>query len=502
MAPSIGAVELPQLGLFDQKGNNLLSEDTRGDVLISKQVLLANLQGAGFDAQLVDLKNGDQQEEYGQVRWRNTGLTKVYYGRRISSLDSSEYDAWAVTNNFSQYREVACMTVKHLAGKGRPVVIGGSDAIAAPHVYLAAGASAVVLDKSGAANAPIMDYVLGRTPREELAGVILAENDTVIQPPPRIRRALSPQDWPLPTLSVAEQCSGNGYKDLPLPEKPTVVGSIFTDIGCDRKCDFCQTPTYRLGYRPMSPERVSQWLAVQKEIGAKVIVNVADQFLGRVLKKGGREEVLEIMKNIREQGFSIVWPNGLEFKKTTLGRGIERKEGTDFTPDEEIIQALWGWDGKVGCHFAYLPAERPVVGREDYAKLLPWKQHCEIMKAIARTGIPYVRYGVIIGFPDDSDETILHLEEAISELYEELTAINPSLGFQVAPFSISPIPGTPQAEKIRNSGLIRIDDPSMFGSVWTPVVDTHHLSYGEVADWQMRLTKIGSRYIQDGSSRT
>jgi len=496
MKSTIGLVELPQLGLFNPEGQNLLSEDTRGDVLISKQVLLASLQAAGFDAQLVDLKNGDYQEEYGKVTWRDAEHTKVYYGKKIEGLDPLDCDAWGITNNFSQYREVACMTIKHLASKGRPVVIGGSDVIAEPQPYLAAGASAIVLDKSGAANAPIMDLMLGRTPRDELSGVILAEGN---QPSPRSKKVLSPQDWPLPTASIVNQCLGTKYKDLPLPEKNSLVGSVFTDIGCDRKCDFCQTPNYRLGYRAMSPERVLQWLELQKQAGARVIVNVADQFLGRVVKKGGREEVLEIMKSIRDLGFAIVWPNGLELKKTTLGRGINRKEGLDFTPDEELIQALWGWDGKVGCHFAYLPAERPVFGRENYAKLLPWQEHCEIMKAIVRTGVPYVRYGVIIGFADDNDETLSRLEEAIWGLYEELIKINPSLGFQVASFSISPIPGTPQADTLRESELLRINDPSIFGSVWTPTVNTHYLSYGEIADWQKRLALIGrSRYLADG----
>jgi len=64
------------------------------------------------------------------------------------------------------------------------------------------------------------------------------------------------------------------------------------------------------------------------------------------------------MKSIRGQGFSIIWPNGLELKKTTRGRGINRKEGMDLTPDEELINALWGWDGKVGFYLAYVPAER------------------------------------------------------------------------------------------------------------------------------------------------
>jgi hypothetical protein len=64
------------------------------------------------------------------------------------------------------------------------------------------------------------------------------------------------------------------------------------------------------------------------------------------------------------------WPNGLELRKTTLGSG-RNYESTDLRPDEELIQALFGWDGKVGCPLAYIPAERPVFGREAYKKLLP-----------------------------------------------------------------------------------------------------------------------------------
>jgi hypothetical protein len=252
----------------------------------------------------------------------------------------------------------------------------------------------------------------------------------------------------------------------------------------------------------MSPSRTLQWYKIQKEAGAKLINSASDQFLGRIIKKGGREDVLEIMQGIRDLGMSFFWSNGLELKKATLGRGINRKEGMNFIPDEELINALWGWDGKVGCYLAYVPAERPIFGQENYTKLLPWQEHCEMLKAITRAGVLYIRYGVIIGFADDSQETLLRLEEAISVLYEELIAINPSVNFQVSPFTISPIPGTPQSDQLRSSKLLRFDEPTIFGNLWTPAVDTHYLSYKEIANWQMRLAKIGkSRYMEDGSFR-
>ncbi len=484
--PTVGLVELPELGLFDSEGKNRAS-GRKGSALISKQVLLADLQAKGFDAQLVNLKSGNDQVEYGKVIWGGDELTKVYLGNRITNLDPQAYDVWGVTSNFSQYREVVAMTIQHLASQGRPVVIGGSDAFAEPHFYLKAGATAVVLDQSGAANGPILDYVLGNTPREELSEVMLADG----KPLPRRGRPFGPELWALPEPAVVKQCLGTEYWSFEFPDTLLPIGSVFTDIGCDRQCDFCQTPQYRLGYRAMSPARALQWFAAQKDAGAGAVIGSSDQFLARILKPGGRADILQIMKGIRELGIAILWPNGLELKKVTLGRGINR--GTpDLTPDEELIAALWGWDGKVGCFHAYIPAERPVFGRENYKKLLPWQEHCEVVKAIVRTGVPNLTYGVIIGFADENKESLLRLEEAILTLYADLLAINPSLRFQVAPFAIFPIPGTPQWTELHQSGLLQFEDPSIFGGLWTPSVNTRYLNYQRIAEWQIRLLQIGS----------
>lgn len=483
---SVGLVELPELGLFDQEGRNRASV-RRGSTLISKQVLLANLQGHGYDAQLVNLKDGDYEGEYGEVTWGGSKLTKAYVGRDISALDAADYDVWGVTCNFSQHREVACMVIRHLARPGKPVIVGGSDAIAEPESYLQAGASAIVTDKSGGANRPIIEYVLGNYPKEELAGVILAGGSVALK---RIQ-PLRPEDWPLPSVEVARSCLGTDYWSAEFPDGLMPIGSVFSDIGCDRACDFCQTPNYGLGFRRMSPNRTLEWLARQKEAGAKSVVGSSDQFMARVLREGGREEVLEIMRGARELGLAMLWPNGLELRKATVGRGLNRP-GTDLAPDEELINAVWGWDGKAGTFHAYMPAERPVVGRENYAKLLPWLEHCELLRAIVRSGLPALSYGVIIGFEDDTEDSLLRLEEAIQEIHAALTSINPQLIFQVSSFAISPIPGTGQGKLLRESGLLRFDDPALFGGLWTPSVDTRTLSYARIAEWQIRLLNIGT----------
>ena len=68
--PTIGLLELPELGLFDPNGKNWLA-DRRGTALISKQVLLAHLQASGFEVQLLNLRKGEHQEAFGKVSWND-----------------------------------------------------------------------------------------------------------------------------------------------------------------------------------------------------------------------------------------------------------------------------------------------------------------------------------------------------------------------------------------------------------------------------------------------
>jgi len=477
--PTIGLVEVPATGLYDSDGKNWTSL-YRHRSLISKQVLIPDLQAGGFDAKLVNLRDDYYSEEFGQVSWKGMTLKKTYVGGKISDVDPQGFDAWGVTVNFSQDRQVTCQVIEHLSKGGRPIVVGGSDALAEPQHYLKAGATAVVQDKSGGANWALFDYVLGKTPREELSGAIFANGKQY----PRKTKAKSPEEWSLPSLEVAKECLGT----LPNVQGKVPVGSLVADIGCDRTCDFCMTPTYGTGYRRMSPETALKWLDIQKQAGAVSINIGSDQFLARGLFPEGREEILAITNGAREIGVSLMWPNGLELRKTTLGSG-RNYESSDLRPDEELIQALFGWDGRVGCPLAYIPAERPVFGREAYKKLVPWREHCTLMKSVVRTGVPVITYGIIIGLPDDDKDDLLRLEEAISDLVDELVEINPQLEFQTSCYSIIPLPGTPQSFNLRKAGLLQFEDTCLWG-VWTTTSNTHHLTYEQVSDWQIRLSNI------------
>jgi hypothetical protein len=127
-APTIGLVEVPATGLYDAEGRNWTSL-YRHRSLISKQVLVPDLRAGGFDAQLVNLRDANYSEVFGEVEWKGMTLRKTYVGGQISAVDPHAFDAWGVTVNFSQDRQVSCMLIEHLAKGGRPVVVGGSDAV-------------------------------------------------------------------------------------------------------------------------------------------------------------------------------------------------------------------------------------------------------------------------------------------------------------------------------------------------------------------------------------
>ena len=480
---TVGLIEVPNIALYDSQGANRAPRPNR-NVLISKQVLMSNLEAGGFEVRLYNLKAGDWEHAYGEVPWKDGKLIKAMVGTDYRTISPDECDVWGVTCNFQQHRNSARLIMQHLGGTGHPVIAGGSDVIAEPQLYLEAGADAVVLDKSGAANWAVIDCLTGRSPRGELSGVLFRDGRRV---PLRIRPT-TPEQWALPSSEIAQQCMGMDYWANSTPAELTPIGSVVTDIGCDRKCDFCQTPGYRLGYKAMSPQVIVDWFRSQKDAGARSVVFSPDQFLARLLWDNGRDDILEAMAGIRGLDLSWMWPNGLELRKMTWGRGYA---DADLTPDEELLNALIGWQGGKGCFHLYVPAERPLNGRENYSKLLPWREHCDMMKAVVRTGVPALTYGCIIGFEDDSDESLSQLEEGVGTLFEELRTINPALDVQVAAYALSPIPGTPQAAKVHSSGLVRFFDPEMLGGLWAPCMDTRYLSYEQVSEWQRRLLRIG-----------
>jgi|GEM_PF-6851165 len=48
--PTIGIIEIPDLGLIDSSGKDWLTHNSKGSILISKQILFSNLCSSEFNA--------------------------------------------------------------------------------------------------------------------------------------------------------------------------------------------------------------------------------------------------------------------------------------------------------------------------------------------------------------------------------------------------------------------------------------------------------------------
>ncbi len=476
MKTTIGLIELPAIKLLDPSGRNWTAF-RKEEPLGSKQILAGSLQ-KHFKVTLVNLKQGNDCIEIGEVKWRQTDLRKMVVGNDWKKLAPKQYDVWAVTINYLQEREVACAIVSYLASHGAKVIVGGSDAFAEPDPYISAGATAIVMDKSGASNIAAIQIVMGIKPTASSFNLRVGDK-TVKSGNPR----LHPEEWEIPSVDFVKKTLGYEYWEGGLEEKLKPIGTVVLDHGCDRHCDFCETPNYKLSYQYMSPKKALEWVKLQKKAGAKSFICLSDQFLGRILYPNGRADILKITNGFREIGLPVLWGNGLDLSKVTLGYG----RNSDTRPDIELVEAIWGWNGKVGCAQTYIPAERPVEGKKAYAKLLDWQSHVEILKAIVGAGVPDISYGVIVGLPNDDHNSLSRLLKAMLELKSQLKKINPALKFRVTPFAVRPIPGTPMTRQLQQMDLIRFSDPAILGGFWTACADTHFISYEEVSDWQLKI---------------
>lgn len=474
----IGLIELPRLKLLDGNGRNFTAWRTE-DPLLSKMVLGGSLM-YDFEIELFNLKRGSDQIDLGTVQYGDVLLRKIVQGYDWMKLPVAHCDVWGVTVSFLQEREIACHVIRHLSSSGATVVVGGSDALAEPDPYLEAGATLVVTDKSGGSNVAAIKLALG-LPVSEPFSVKMKQG-----PRHEGKPRLHPNDWKLPGVDYARQVLGREGWDVRFPEHLAPVGAMIFDQGCDRKCDFCQTPTYGLGYQAMSPSRALEWVQLLKNAGAKSLICGSDQFLGRILWPEGRSDILKIVSGLREIETPVFWSSGLELAKATLGRGF--KNG-DTRPDNKLVDALWGWNGKVGCAQSYIPAERPHEGTKSYAKLLDWREHVVLLETIATTGVPELYYGIIIGLKHDSNDSMAYLLDAVVELKERVRRVNPRIRFRATPFSVRPIPGTSLSREMHRSGLLKFTDPAILGGFMTACADTEHMSFQDVSRWQMRITE-------------
>lgn len=304
-------------------------------------------------------------------------------------------DAVAIPVNFRSAQNIAFWLISELKREAPDlkIIVGGSDVFADPEPYLQAGADAVVLNKRGGTNKAVLEAVFdGKLPNGNLFGleraikvipgtgrpdfIVYRGSERVwykmlqtlkpskyIQVEPKLPIHSPTQPYldeyqPIPSDDILETSLGTVYWECSKAVLAEIVnearisednvlnaqiiksfregneikiGSLRLDDGCDHSCNFCQTSTYGDAYLEQSVGHSLAWAEAYKRVGADGFVIISDQYLGRVLRLGGRQRAIDIANGIKDRGLAILWGNGLEINKMTKARGIGVKDiGINF----------------------------------------------------------------------------------------------------------------------------------------------------------------------------
>ena len=199
--------------------------------------------------------------------------------------------------------------------------------------------------------------------------------------------------------------------------------SIITSRGCPFNCDFCSKPVFGSSLRQRTPENILQEIKQALSLGYTKIYFQDDCFTI------SRKRLLDFCNLVLDEGLSFEW------------ECLSRVDGLD----SELANLM----KKAGCSKIYFGLES---GNDKILKLM--NKEVDLSKgrdAVKTAGEAGIKTGAffIIGYPDETDDTVLDTINYASSL--PLDYLSFSLPY--------PIPGTGLYEKTRENLKEEIAEP-------------------------------------------
>lgn len=450
---------------------------------ISQLMLAAIIEHNFPDARvrIVDMKTlASREVKYKEIPYGNKTIEVYRVGTPFSEIEDliSSSDALIFTSNFTQEAGVIGDLIE-FGKRVNPQVkvwVGGSDAMVQRgevdrHRYFYERGADYIAEGDGEITLP--DLMRGQTPARN---PILSDFDHA--PDPALH------------LVNLHDCIESHEGGLPAGVTPPLM-YLETSRGCRQSCDFCSTPFTKGKYRYMSQQRIERVLQHFLDYGIRTLLLIEDNILSRLDLPEGRAEVLRWFATMREKNFVWEFANGVEIGK------LEK----DGVLDEELIEAMFGYDGKAGCYRSYIPLERIDVADLPYRKLKAFDVQKHILLSIARKGTALLNLGVIIGNPEESATSLSRTETKMIELKNDILDCSAGRTFAFANIFLHiPICGTNDYRRFHREGRLAYDidiHPELY-NFYTSIIRGENFSYTDLTEIRRDMaSRINGHSLMD-----
>jgi len=476
--------------------------------------LEAGLTNLGYDVntEIINMKLGNAIEQRkGVINLEGLTLENYILGIPFESIDDQirQTHVLGLTSNFSYSSGIVADFIRH-AKKINPgviIVVGGADASVRQEYYLSGGADAIIIGEGENNGHFVIDALLQGKSLQNIARVAFRNNNGIVKTIEGIGNdPVKLDELPFPAL---DRISLADYLDT--GEGPLITGAFpplwayETSRGCKQVCHFCTTPFLKPGYRTMSLNKIAQYFAYMKKAGVRTIISNEDNILSRMHTKDyardplGREEVLQYARLIRETSLPFEFANGLEIGKLADENGI---------PDQELIDALFyhkiNSDGSFsGTYRCYIPLENLTdKGIRSLRKLRLYDTEKAILEAIAKTKVPMLNFGVIVGLPAETPESIAQTMGKCYEIKKAITNISPNTDLYFNFFMFAPLPGTPDFRLNQNRMVASVDAQPELWSFYVSGINGNHYSAREMTllrrEMSREINGTNAMWVYDG----
>lgn len=458
--------------------------------------------------EIVDMKTlGNREIHYKTIKHDSLKYDCYRIGADFESLADivSGSEVIGVTSPFTQGAQIATDLAKFIRGRDTKtkLVVGGYDTNTAERqTYYSQNGFDKIIPRNGEIYLPEFikaEFGVRHRGRDVEESVILDD----------IKRPVKRLILPLPDLDNINLKSYIETEDGVLPNGASLpIGYFVSSRGCDRTCNFCTIWVNNKGnYEVMKIEDVEELLKHYKSHGVSTLLHAESNLLTR-LKYGaeGRKNLIDTMKLMREYEFAWEFFDGIEFGRLVKN---DRK-----TPDEELIDLLFKpeiKDGKlVGGYRAYVPLEAGYEGRrQTFDKLQPYDVQKSILRRIVESGVTQLSSGVILGFPEDTNETLQESKRRYQDMKELVDEVSNGKAESLFVFYVHQLfSGSMDHKKYQNMLTVDVKENPELYQLYTACKPSKGFSANEITllrrqlDWEFNGSSVNKYSEATGRAPT